>query len=48
MSLHPEVIKWLAEQGAKGGSAKSERKTRACRRNAKKPRKRHAATTGLY
>ena len=36
MTLHPEVKKFLQKAGKKGGSAKSEKKTRAVRRNAKK------------
>lgn len=40
--MHPEVLKFLAQQGSRGGSKKSPKKTEACRANAKKPRKRKA------
>ena len=46
-ALHPEVIKWLSDQGAKGGKiggiAKSPAKTAAARANAKKPRRKSTA-----
>jgi len=38
--MNPEIKKYLSELGKKGGSAKSDKKTEACRANARKPRPR--------
>lgn len=40
MKLPTEVIKHLSRIGKKGGQAKSDAKTLACRANARLPRKR--------
>jgi len=37
-SLHPAVRQWYADIGARGGSARSDRKTAAARLNATRPR----------
>jgi hypothetical protein len=39
IKLPPEILALFKKAGRKGGQAKSEAKTRACRINAQKPRK---------
>ena len=40
MNMSKELKEYFRKIGRKGGKVKSERKTNACRQNAKKPRKR--------
>jgi hypothetical protein len=40
--LHPEVLKYLSANAAKGGRVKSSRKAKANRINGKKPKKHKA------